>query len=400
MRKVIFAAGLVAAVGVPVSGFAQGTKGTVEIGCISPLSGAAAPIGNNLTAGAKFAVSRRPVINGWNIRLNIQDTVGDPANALQKAQAFDGNRAVVAITCVGYSQEAAAVAGALKTGRLAIPYIDGNNVGDNITGQLCSKWTFRTQPSIAMLIKAQADYLKRNPTVGQKGWYIIGSDSAYGNGMVKAFAQTGGKVLGSNLAALDTTDWVPIINKALSSGADAIWLPVNFGTPLSQFLNQANRLGLLKSTKVFLPVGLSFLDAIQNLGPDGVGLTSAGFQMDLTLPAARELVAAYHKATGEAPSQQTLQQIVATDIILDAIAAAEKPTREEIQKKLATMEFKNFTGTVKFRQPDQQAIVNLYEGTIRKLETPQFGVNYSWIAEHTYSSGDVLPNPKDSGCNL
>jgi branched-chain amino acid transport system substrate-binding protein len=98
---------------------AQASKGVIEIGCITPLSGSAAPIGDHLSAGAKFAVSQRPVINGWEIKLNLQDTAGDPANALQKAQALSGNKAVRAITCVGYSQEAAAVSGALKTGRLA-----------------------------------------------------------------------------------------------------------------------------------------------------------------------------------------------------------------------------------------------------------------------------------------
>jgi len=391
--------GLSAALLAQQSAFAQASKGTIEIGCITPMSGAAAPIGRNLSAGAKFAVEQRPRINGWDIKLNIQDTVGDPANAVQKATALDGNPAVRALTCVGYSQEAAAVAGTLKTGRIAIPYIDGNNVGDNITGQFCSKWTFRTQATISTLINAQRNYLQRNPEVGKRGWYIIGSDSAYGNGMVQAFSKVGAKLLGSNLAALDTTDWLPIINRALNSGADAIWLPVNFGTPLSQFLNQANQLGLLKQTRVFLPVGLSFLDAIQTLGPAGVGLTSAGFQVDMTLPSARDVVAAYHKATGEAPSQQTLQQIIATNIVLDAIAAAPNPTRDEIQKQLAQMEFKTITGPVRFRQPDQQAIMTLHEGTIQRLKEPMFGVNYSWIADRAYSSADVMPAVKDTGCN-
>jgi branched-chain amino acid transport system substrate-binding protein len=377
---------------------AQESKGVIEIGCITPLSGSAAPIGNRLSAGAKFAVSQRPVVNGWQIKLNLQDTVGDPANALQKAQALAGNESVRAITCVGYSQEAAAISGALKTGRLALPYVDGNNVSDSVTGEFCNPWTFRTAPNISTMINAQKLYLERNPTIGQKGWFIIGSDSAYGHGMEKAFAKVGAKVLGSNLASLDTTDWLPVINKALNSGADAIWLPVNFGTALAQFLNQANQLGLLKQNKVFLPVGLPFLDAIQTLGDDGVGLIASSFQSDLSLPEAREIVAAYHKENGEAPSQQTLQQIAVTNIILDAIEAAENPTREAVRDALASMEFKNFNGTVKFRQPDQQAINTLFQGTIQKLPEPVFGVNYSWIVEHKISSADIMPTSEELGC--
>ncbi len=377
---------------------AAGSKGVIEIGCITPLSGAAAPIGNRLSAGAKFAVDQRPEINGWEIKLNLQDTAGDPANALQKAQALAGEDAVRAITCVGYSQEAAAISGALKTGRLEIPYIDGNNVGDNITGELCNDWTFRVAPNITSMINAMKLYLERNPDVGKNGWYIIGSDSAYGHGMESTFAKVGAKVIDSNLAALDTTDWLPVINKALSSGADAIWLPVNFGTPLSQFLNQANQLGLLKQTKVFLPVGLPFLDAIQTLGDDGVGLISTSYQTDFTLPEAHDIAQAYYEANGEPPSQQTLQQIAVTNIILDAIATTEEPTREAIRDALANTEFKNFNGTVKFRQPDQQAVNTLFEGTIQKLDAPLFGVNYSWVADRTYSSADVMPPASELGC--
>ncbi len=377
---------------------AADSKGVIEIGCITPLSGAAAPIGDRLSAGAKFAVSQRPMINGWEIKLNLQDTVGDPANALQKAQALAGDDAVRIITCIGYSQEAAAISGALKTGRLEIPYIDGNNVGDSITGEFCNDWTFRVAPNISTMINAMKLYLQRNPNTGQGGWYVIGSDSAYGHGMEKTFAKVGVDVVGTNLASLDTTDWLPVINKALSSGADAIWLPVNFGTPLSQFLNQANQLGLFKQAKIFLPVGLPFLDAIQTLGDDGIGLISTSFQTDFTFPEAHDIAQAYYEANGEPPSQQTLQQIAVTNIILDAIESTEDPTREAIREALATLEFENFNGTVKFRQPDQQAVNTLYEGSIQKLDEPLFGVGYSWVAERNYSSAEVMPSAEEIGC--
>ncbi|MET4808225.1 ABC transporter substrate-binding protein [Limibacillus sp. MBR-115] len=399
MRNAILVfAGMLGAVFSFQQASAAASKGVIEIGCITPLSGAAAPIGDRLSAGAKFAISQRPTVNGWEVQLNLQDTVGDPANALQKAQALAGNDNVRAITCLGYSQEAAAISGALKTGRLEIPYIDGNNVGDNITGDFCNDWTFRVAPNISTMINAMKLYLERNPSVGQNGWYIIGSDSAYGHGMEKTFAKVGAKVVGSNLAALDTQDWLPVINKALSSGADAIWLPVNFGTSLSQFLNQASQLGLLKQTKVFLPVGLPFLDAIQTLGDDGIGLISTSYQTDFVLPEAHDIAKAYYEANGEPPSQQTLQQIAVTNIILDAIEATQEPTREAIREALATKEFKNFNGTVKFRQPDQQAINTLLEGSIHKLSEPQFGVNYSWVAERSYSSAEVMPSAEEMGC--
>lgn len=374
------------------------SKGVIEIGCITPLSGPGAPVGNWMSAGAKFAIAQRPEINGWEIRLNLQDTVGDPANALQKMQALAADEKVRAVTCVGFSQESAAISGALKTGRVGIPFLDSNNVSDSITGQYCNKWTFRTAPNISTMINAQKAYLERNPDVGKNGWFIIGTDSAYGNGMNAAFEKTGARVVGSNLAAQDTTDWLPVINKALASGADAIWLPVNFGTPLSQFLNQASTLGLLNQKSVFLPVGLPFLDAIQTLGDSGVGLISTALQTDLSLPSARRIVDAYFEAEGHAPSQLTLQQYAATNILLDAIAATKEPTRDAIREVLASTEFDTINGSVKFRQPDQQAINTLHEGSIQKLDEPIHGVKYSWVITRKISSGDVLPSAESLGC--
>lgn len=396
-RLSIFAAGFAALALLPTQSFGA-SKGVIEIGCITPLSGPGAPVGNWMSAGAKFAIAQRPEINGWEIKLNLQDTVGDPANALQKMQALASDEKVRAVTCVGFSQESAAISGALKTGRVGIPFLDSNNVSDSITGQYCNKWTFRTAPNISTMINAQKAYLERNPDVGKNGWFIIGTDSAYGNGMNAAFEKTGARVVGSNLAAQDTTDWLPVINKALASGADAIWLPVNFGTPLSQFLNQASTLGLLKQKSVFLPVGLPFLDAIQTLGDSGVGLISTALQTDLSLPSARGVVDAYFEATGQAPSQLTLQQFAATNILLDAIAATEEPTRDAIREKLASMEFDTINGSVKFRQPDQQAINTLHEGSIQKLDEPIHGVKYSWVITRKISSGDVLPSAESLGC--
>ena len=61
---------------------------------------------------------------------------------------------------------------------------------------------------------------------GAKSYFLIGSDYAFGRGMLEFtrdyIGQTGGKVVGEEYLPMDGTDWTPIISKLKSSGADAL----------------------------------------------------------------------------------------------------------------------------------------------------------------------------------
>ena len=375
-----------------------GTKGTIKIGVVTVLSGAGAPIGDRLLSGVKFAVDERPVINGYKIEIVVQDSAGDPSLALQKVTELAGDKDVVALTGLSYSQEAAAIAGALMAGRLALPYIDGNNVGNEVTGKFCNDWTFRISPNISAMINAAKKFFEARPKIGNTGWYIIGSDSAYGKGISDSFKNIGMNILGVNLAPLDMTDWTPIINRAMSSGANALWLPINFGSPLAQFVKQAHTLGLTKKMTVVLPIGFPFLEELQQLGDAAVGMLGCSLWTEMTIESVKPVAKKFFDKTGKAPSQQTLQQIKVTNVLLDAIEAVNTPTRENIRDALANMEFKTDVGPLKFRQPDQQAIVNIFQGSIQKLDEPLLGYKYSWVIDKTISTAEILPSPEEAGC--
>lgn len=376
-------------------------KGPLVIACVTPLSGSGAPIGDRLSAGAKFAVAHAPEIDGRKIELQVVDSKGDPATALQKVSQLAGDDSIVAVTCLGYSQEAAAVVGAIKSGRLSVPFVDNNNLSDDITGKLCNSWTFRIAPNNSGVTKAAENLIKETAGLGDKGWYLIGSDSAFGLGSIDSFKKLNLKTAGSSVASLDTTDWTPIINKAKASGADALWLPINFGTPLGQFLKQAHTLGLLGQAKGVLPIGLPFLDAIQELGSAGQGLMAPVFQDDLSIKSSAATVSSFNMDTGAPPSQQSLQQATATNVIIQAMKQASDKgavSRKTLAQSLTNGEFDVSTGKLKFREGDHQGLFDVYQGTIEKLENPAYNVSYSWVPKRKIHTSDILPSATDLGC--
>jgi len=68
-----------------------------------------------------------------------------------------------------------------------------------------------------------------------KSFFLIGSDYAFGRGMLqftRAYIEKqGGKVVGEEYLPMDGSDWTPILSKLRSSGADALVTSTAGGAP-------------------------------------------------------------------------------------------------------------------------------------------------------------------------
>ncbi len=114
---------------------------------------------------------------------------------------------------------------------------------------------------------------------GAKKWYFITADYAFGSNLQatasKIIEKSGGQVLGSVLAPLNTTDFAAQLVRAQSSGADVIGL-ANAGADTANSVKQAFEFGLTKTAKLaaFLP----FITDIKAIGlqhAQGLTLTTA-----------------------------------------------------------------------------------------------------------------------------
>ena len=121
-----------------------------------------------------------------------------------------------------------------------------------------------------------------------KSYFLIGSDYAFGRGMLsftKAYIEkTGGKVIGEEYLPMDGSDWTPIISKLKASGADAIVTSTAGGAPNVTLTKQ------LRAAGVSLPYGNLAVDegTAKSMGGDATGIyISASYVTASTVPPTR-----------------------------------------------------------------------------------------------------------------
>lgn len=119
---------------------------------------------------------------------------------------------------------------------------------------------------------------------GYKSWYFITTDFAFGHGLEKMTRKVveaaGGKVLGSVLHPLNTTDFSSYMLQAQSSGAQVIGL-ATAGSDTVNAIKTANEFGV--SQKQTLATLLTFISDVHSMGlsqAQGIVLT-APFYWDL-----------------------------------------------------------------------------------------------------------------------
>jgi branched-chain amino acid transport system substrate-binding protein len=128
----------------------------VRFGAILSLSGAAAPYGVDNRKGLELAkedLNKKGGIDGRQVDLDIQDSAGDPAQALTLARRFAGDRNIVAIIGPTRTGEAVAVAKILP--EIKMPMMSVGSTGDwkTAAGQDFNDWTFRSTRVDTFLIE-------------------------------------------------------------------------------------------------------------------------------------------------------------------------------------------------------------------------------------------------------
>ena len=314
----VAALSLAAAMAVPFSGCSGNTAsnsdaasgngetgGTLVIGGIGPVTGAAAVYGNAVKNGAQLAVNEINAtggVNGMKLELNFQD---DEHDAEKSVNAYNTLKdagmkllvgTVTSAPCIAVSAEAAKDNMFLLTPSGSA--IDAITAGDN-----CFRVCF-TDPGQG---KIAADYISDN-NLGTKVGVIYDSSDVYSSGILDGF-RAEAEVKGLEIADVEAftadakTDFSVQIQKVMDSGADILFLPIYY-QEASLILQQAESLGLT------IPVlGGDGLDGlIDQLGDkvataDGV-MVMTPFAASSPEPKSAAFTAAYEEMTnGEVPIQ-------------------------------------------------------------------------------------------------
>ena len=216
--------------------------GTLKVGMIGPLTGAAALYGNAVTNGTKIAVDEiNEISSDFKMEYQPEDDEHDAEKSVNAYNKLKDWKVQAIVGCVT-TTPCVAVAAEANNDRVFMltPSASATSVteqGDDIF-QLC--FSDPNQGS------ASAQYIKDN-NIGSKIAIIYNNSDVYSTGIYQTFtakaAEVGLEVVSTTTFTDDTAnDFSVQLTDAKDKGADLIFLPIYY-TPASLILQQADKMG-------------------------------------------------------------------------------------------------------------------------------------------------------------
>jgi len=374
---------------------------SIKIGVLTIRSGPATPIGDDILAGIETATKMYGPVLGRPIELIVEESQWNAQQAVTKATKLVQQNRVAAILGTSTIEALALLPVA---DRLGVPIITSNSGGAALTRQNCSKWVFRTNAEDLMSAEALKDLIAQNPKLRNAKWFTLGHDYPFSRlvaGTVKG--QKDINYVGDAFAPLDTTDWSPFIARARAAGATAIMVSVTLGTPLLQFIQQANEFGLPKEAQLVMPIGVPDW-LVAKLGALSTNLMSAGswaaWRYEESEPATKQFNEAFYKTHGRVSGMQSLQSASAALMLYNAMTKAGTTEPDAVVRALETIEVRTPVGPLKFQQGGRQALVPLFLGSYEALNPPRYGAQYAQRAEAFPASKSLPQTGPEVGCKL
>jgi branched-chain amino acid transport system substrate-binding protein len=374
---------------------------TLKIGVLTIRSGPATPVGDDIIAGIETATRMYGPVLGRPVELIVEESQWNAQQAVTKATKLVQQNRVAAILGTSTVEALALLPVA---DRLGVPIVTSNSGSAAITRQNCNKWVFRTNAEDLMSAEALKYLLAQNPKLGGAKWFTLGHDYPFSRlvaGTVKGV--TGQNYVGDAFAPLDTADWSPFIARARASGATAVMMSVTLGTPLLQFVQQANEFGLTKEAQLVAPIGLPDW-LVAKLGPLSTNIVSAGswaaWRYEEVEPATKQFNDAFFKQHGRVSGMQSLQSAAATLMLYSAITKAGSIEPDAVVKALETVDVRTPLGPLKFQPGGRQALVPMFLGPYEAVNPPRYGAQYAQVVQVFPASRSLPPTGPEVGCKL
>src|SRR3979490_1600354 len=204
-------------------------------------------------------------------------------------------------------------------------------------GKSCSPFMYVNAWVPEQQVPPIVDYFAKEK--GAKKFFLIGSDYAFGRGMLaftKAYIEkTGGKVVGEEYLPMDGSDWTPIISKLKSAAPDALITSTAGGAPNVTLTKQ------LRAAGVALSYGNLVVDegTANGMGTDAEGsFLSASYVTGIDSAANKTFLAAMSKKFGadlKTPNDLSVPEYEAVYAYKAAVEKAGKVDGSAVLKALA-----------------------------------------------------------------
>ncbi|WP_417872114.1 substrate-binding protein [Ancylobacter novellus] len=351
----VFAAGLLA-------GQALAADDTITIGIPVGLSGANSVVAPSVVQSAELAVEEINAKGGILGKKVVLEVADDASGAAGAQKAFDSlifQKKVDAL--ISMETSAARNAGLPIVNRGKVPYI----YTSFYEGRSCSPYMYVNAWVPDQQVAPIVDFFNKK---GAKTYFLIGSDYAFGRGMLaftkEYIEKTGGKVVGDEYAPMDATDWTAILSKVKAANPDAIVTSTAGGAPNVTLTKQLRAAGI-KSLYGNLAVDEG---TAKSMGPDAEGIYIAGsYFTNIDTPANKAFLAAMEKKFGadlKTPNDLSVPQYEAVYAYKAAVEKAGTTEAAKVIPLLAEVSVEGPRGTIVMNK-QRHAPLTMYLGQVK-----------------------------------
>jgi branched-chain amino acid transport system substrate-binding protein len=326
----------------------------IKIGLPIALTGPSGGIGAQMRRGVEFwakQANARGGLLGRPVELQIEDTQGNPATCVRKAQEMVERNGIRIITGIVASNEALATVP--KLSEWDTIFISGDNGDGRLTGESLVPNFFRPNVSGPMGTRAVALWLRDAPL---KTFYGLGMDYAWGHNSMEVFESEAKKAdktfLGAVFSPIGTKDFSTYITKIRQSGADGVFL-VLAGDDNAAFLSQAKQYRL--GDKMQLLTEQIDQMSINATGDAAIGLVGGSrYPFTYDIPANKAFVAAWQAEYGRVPDMFEGDQYQSCVVLQAGIEKAGSIEAAKLRAALEGLSVDSIKGRVTMRACDHQ----------------------------------------------
>ena len=359
-RREFVTAGLVSAVGLSLGFPAHLRRASaaepIKIGLPAALSGGNAQYGVQAKRACELFAKEMKAkggVLGRPIEFIYEDTGGDPATAVRKAQKLVEKDGVKFLTGVVLSSEALAVSA--KCPEWKVIFMSTINGAGSLTAKAWNRYFFRVNTSGPMGARAISLYLAEGP---MKRFFALGSDYAWGRDSVASFTTqiTAAKkeIVGTDYPPVGTKDFASYIAKIRQSRADGVYLALP-GQDATIYLKQAHQFGLNREVKPIMEIlELENMKAVGDAMVGAIGSSRYPFTVDTARN--RDFVKRFHALHGLYPDMFDGETYEGLEWLAQVI---QKAGTDDVEKVIDTWEdssYEGLEGPFLMRKCDHQAV--------------------------------------------
>jgi branched-chain amino acid transport system substrate-binding protein len=339
------------------------TQDVIKIGIPTGLSGANSVVAPSVVQSAELAaqeINAAGGIMGKKVVLEVADDGSGAAGAQKAADSLIFQKKVNTLISM---QTSAARNGMLPiVTRGKVPYI----YTSLYEGRSCNKYLYANGAVPEQMVGPIVDHFMS--AMGAKSFFLVGSDYAFGRGMLsftKAYIEKkGGKVVGDDYQPMDATDWTAIISKMRTANPDAVIFSTAGGAPNVTLQKQYKAAGMKA------PVGNLSVDegTAKSMAADADGVfISASYLTNIDSPANKKFLEAMKAKFGDkllTPNDLSVPQYDAVYLYKAAVEKAKTTEADPVVKALAEVSFDGPRGKVQMND-QRHAPLTMYLGQVQ-----------------------------------